>query len=91
MNTQAGGPAAGPVASRPPVRVKHWFGPDNRYLAPVFITCILLACHLSFGILESYQKTVLAIVTSIAADTFDINPVLGTAIAQAWLATIRRL
>jgi SAM-dependent methyltransferase len=30
-------------------------------------------------------------VTSIAADTFEINPGLGTTIAQAWLATIRRL
>jgi cyclopropane fatty-acyl-phospholipid synthase-like methyltransferase len=30
-------------------------------------------------------------VTSIAADTFEINPVLDTTIAQAWLATIRRL
>jgi SAM-dependent methyltransferase len=30
-------------------------------------------------------------VTDIAADTFDINPGFGTAVAQAWLATIRRL
>ena len=80
MNPQAGAPAAGPVASRPPGRVKHWFGPDNRYLAPVFITCILLAGHLSFGILESYQKTVLAIVTSIAAEL-----ALGRLLMRKWL------
>jgi Thiopurine S-methyltransferase (TPMT) len=29
-------------------------------------------------------------VTDIAADTFAINPGLGTPVAQAWLATIRR-
>ena len=44
-----------------------WFRLDNRYIAPLFITCILLVGHLSFGILESYQKTVLAILVSIAA------------------------
>ena len=35
---------------------------DNRYIAPAFITCILLVGHMSFGMLESYQKTLLAIV-----------------------------
>ena len=38
---------------------------DNRYLAPMLITGILVGGHLSFGILESYEKTALAIVTSI--------------------------
>jgi Na+-translocating ferredoxin:NAD+ oxidoreductase RnfD subunit len=41
---------------------------DNRYVAPAFITCILLAGHLSFGMLESYPKTLLAIATSIALE-----------------------
>jgi Na+-translocating ferredoxin:NAD+ oxidoreductase RnfD subunit len=41
---------------------------DNRYLAPGLITCILVAGHLSFGILESWEKTALAIVTSIAVE-----------------------
>jgi Na+-translocating ferredoxin:NAD+ oxidoreductase RnfD subunit len=41
---------------------------DNRYLAPALITCILVAGHLSFGILESYEKTALAIVTSILVE-----------------------
>ncbi|SRR6266849_3362817 len=80
MNTQVGAPAGGTVASRPPNRAKHWFGPENRYLAPVFITCILLAGHLSFGILESYQKTVLAIVTSVAAEL-----ALGGLLMRKWL------
>jgi Na+-translocating ferredoxin:NAD+ oxidoreductase RnfD subunit len=41
---------------------------ENRYLAPAFITCILLAGHLSFGILESYERTALAIVVAIGAE-----------------------
>jgi enediyne biosynthesis protein E5 len=41
---------------------------DNRYLAPALITAILVGGHLSFGILESYEKTALAIVTSILVE-----------------------
>ncbi|HEX8203981.1 MAG TPA: RnfABCDGE type electron transport complex subunit D [Isosphaeraceae bacterium] len=41
---------------------------ENRYLAPVLITLILLAGQLSFGILESYTRTALAIVSSIAME-----------------------
>jgi Na+-translocating ferredoxin:NAD+ oxidoreductase RnfD subunit len=47
---------------------KRFFSFDNRYLPPVFITCILLAGQLSFGILESYTKTALAILTAIAIE-----------------------
>jgi hypothetical protein len=64
----------------PPVKRKPLFSLDNRYIAPAFITCILLAGHLSFGILESYQKTLLAIVTSIA---FEL--VLGQIFFHKWL------
>jgi len=53
---------------------------DNRYLAPAFITCILLAGHLTFGILESYQKTLLAIVTSIGMELM-----LGRIFFRKWL------
>jgi enediyne biosynthesis protein E5 len=52
---------------------------ENRYLAPAFITCILLAGHLSFGILESYQKTALAIVTSIVVESL-----LGRIFSGKW-------
>ena len=41
---------------------------DNRYLPPLLITGILVAAHLSFGILESYEKTAVAIAVSIAAE-----------------------
>jgi Na+-translocating ferredoxin:NAD+ oxidoreductase RnfD subunit len=65
MTRQASVPVLSPQA---PVRKTPWFSLDNRYIAPAFITCILLAGHLSFGILESYQKTLLAIVTSIGLE-----------------------
>jgi len=45
-----------------------WLTLDNRYLAPALITCILIAGHLSFGILEGYEKTVLAIVVAILVE-----------------------
>jgi enediyne biosynthesis protein E5 len=47
---------------------KRFITLDNRYIAPIFITCILIAGHLSFGILESYRTTALAIVASILAE-----------------------
>lgn len=44
------------------------FSIDTRYIAPVFITVILLAAQLSFGVLESYEQTLLAIATSIGVE-----------------------
>jgi len=44
------------------------FGLDHRFIAPIFITFILLVGQISFGILESYPKTALAIITSIAIE-----------------------
>lgn len=41
---------------------------NNRFVPPLFISLILLIGHLEFGILESYQRTVLAIATCIIAD-----------------------
>ena len=41
---------------------------DNRFLPPLLITSILLTAHLSFGILEGWERTGLAIVTAIAAE-----------------------
>src|ERR1700730_10087871 len=58
-------------ASSPAARQFSWkrfFSPENRYLAPAFITCILLAGHLSFGILESYKKTGIAIIASLLTE-----------------------
>lgn len=41
---------------------------DNRFTPPIFITLILLLGNVSFGILESYQKTLLAIVAAMVAE-----------------------
>src|SRR3954453_5112126 len=75
---------ATPIASTPSPAVVPkkvgFFSPENRYLAPIFISCILLAGQLSFGILESYQRTLLAIVTSIAAEL-----ILGKFFFDKWL------
>lgn len=67
-----------PRSTRPP-RWKQWLSLDNRYVPPVFITLILLIGHLSYGILESYQKTLLAIGTSIVAEL-----VLGRIFLGKW-------
>jgi Na+-translocating ferredoxin:NAD+ oxidoreductase RnfD subunit len=59
---------------------KSWITLDNRYVAPAFITCILVAGHLSYGILESYLRTALAIATAIAAELL-----LGRLVYRKWL------
>ena len=59
------------TSTPPPAAPAGWkqlISLDNRYIAPIFITCILLVGHLSFGILESYQRTLLAIVVSIGTE-----------------------
>src|SRR5271169_4112196 len=59
-----------PLTPQPiePASWKRFLSPENRYLAPLFITCILLVGHLSFGILESYKKTGMAIAASLLAE-----------------------
>ena len=52
---------------------------DNRYLVPVLVTAILLIGDLSFGMLESYTGTALAIVTAIATEL-----VLGRIVYGRW-------
>lgn len=49
-------------------RWRRWLSIDNRFVPPLFITLILLVGHLSYGILESYPKTLLAIGTSIVTE-----------------------
>ena len=43
---------------------------DNRFLAPVLITLVLVVGQLSFGFLESWTRTALAIGTSILGSLF---------------------
>jgi Na+-translocating ferredoxin:NAD+ oxidoreductase RnfD subunit len=52
---------------------------DNRFLAPVLVTVVLLVGDLSFGILEGYSRTVLAMVTAIATEI-----VLGRITYRKW-------
>jgi Na+-translocating ferredoxin:NAD+ oxidoreductase RnfD subunit len=52
-----------------------FFSVDNRYLPPLLITTILVVGQLSFGLLESLSRTLLAIGTAMA---FDL--VLGRAV-----------
>jgi Na+-translocating ferredoxin:NAD+ oxidoreductase RnfD subunit len=68
-----------PVTSPPPPAAHKRALFDSRYLAPLFITSILLVGHLTFGILESYPRTLLAIGTSIAAEL-----VLGRIFLRKW-------
>ena len=52
---------------------------DNRYLVPVLVTVILLIGDFSFGMLESYTGTALAIITALATEV-----VLGRAVYGRW-------
>jgi enediyne biosynthesis protein E5 len=58
---------------------RRFLSVDNRFLPPLLITCILVTAHLSFGILESYQRTALAIATAIGAEL-----VMGRLTYGAW-------
>jgi hypothetical protein len=62
-----------------PFQWKRFFSVENRYLAPMFITCILIIGDLSFGILESYKKTGLAILASLLTEL-----ILGRIFTGKW-------
>lgn len=69
-----------PLPAGPPIRNwKRFFTMENRFLPPIFITLILLVGNLSFGILESYTRTLLAIATSIAVEL-----ILGRLVVGKW-------
>src|SRR5689334_17866851 len=53
---------------------------DNRYLAPLFITTILVVGHFAYGILESYERTALAIIAALVTEL-----VLGRIFAGKWI------
>jgi Na+-transporting NADH:ubiquinone oxidoreductase subunit NqrB len=62
-----------------PFQWKRFFSMENRYLAPMFITCILVVGQISFGMLESYNKTGLAIVASLLTEL-----ILGRIFVGKW-------
>lgn len=63
----------------PPSPPRTGFRLDDRYIAPVFITLILLTAQFLYGVLESPWKTALAIITSIA-----VEMVLGRMFSGKW-------
>jgi enediyne biosynthesis protein E5 len=73
-------PVATSVSKPPEAQWKRWLSLDNRYVPPAFITLILLAGQLSYGILESYERTLLAIATSMTLEL-----ILGRIFIGKWL------
>ena len=73
-------PADTSAARQPKALWKQWLTLDNRYVPPAFITLILLAGQVSYGILESYERTLLAIATAIALEL-----ILGRIFLGKWL------
>lgn len=53
---------------------------DNRYLPPLFITTILVVGHFAYGILESYERTALAIAAALVTEL-----VLGRIFFGKWI------
>jgi Na+-translocating ferredoxin:NAD+ oxidoreductase RnfD subunit len=80
MSQSTSEPLPAPKTAALDVPARRKLRVDNRYIAPLFITCILLAGHLSFGILESYKKTALAIVAAMMVEL-----VLGRIFFGKWL------
>lgn len=57
--------------------LRRFFSPQNRYLAPFLITCILLAAQAQYGVLESYTRTLLAIGVAVVVELTLGRLVLG--------------
>jgi Na+-translocating ferredoxin:NAD+ oxidoreductase RnfD subunit len=69
MSRQAGTAAQTQLAPATSTRLlAQFFSAENRYLPPIFITLILVAGNLSFGLLESFSRTALAIATSMVCE-----------------------
>jgi hypothetical protein len=59
--------------------IGRFFSMENRYLVPMFITTILIIGQASFGFLESWSRTFLAIAAAIVTEM-----VLGRLITGQW-------
>jgi enediyne biosynthesis protein E5 len=60
-------PTSSTMTPSPSVGARR-FSFDKRYLAPMLITCILAAGQVSFGFLESYSRTALAMIIALLAE-----------------------
>jgi Na+-translocating ferredoxin:NAD+ oxidoreductase RnfD subunit len=67
------------LTEKPIKQYNGFFHILNKYSAPIFISLILLAGHLSFGILENYTTVILAVLASILTDL-----VLGKIFLGKW-------
>jgi len=54
-----------PLDTTPATKTPRTFGIDNRFLAPILITCILAVADFQYRVLQSYWHTVSAIAASI--------------------------
>jgi hypothetical protein len=70
---------AEPGMSVAAARPKRFLGIDDKFIAPILITCILLVGHAAAGILKSPARTLLAIGTSIIVEL-----VLGYLFTRKW-------
>lgn len=77
MKEVASAPLPSPLAEAKPARWRFRY--DPRFTPPLLITAILLVGQITFGFLESYSRTVLAIVTAIAFEM-----VLGRLFTNKW-------
>jgi enediyne biosynthesis protein E5 len=77
MSQQVVVPDKKPVAKE--ISWRKIFSLDNRFIPPIFITLILLVGNISYGILESWKKTLLAIAVSMLAEM-----VLGKIFLGKW-------
>jgi Na+-translocating ferredoxin:NAD+ oxidoreductase RnfD subunit len=77
--------SAAPLSSAPQSALQRFISPQNRYLPPIFITLILLVSQVSYGVLESFSRTLLAIATAMVFEfalsrlVYKKNPVLASA------------
>ncbi len=65
---QGSGGQAVSTMGQVPARPGRFLTIDNRYLPPILITSILIGANLSFGILEGWERTGLAIVVAIGTE-----------------------
>jgi Na+-translocating ferredoxin:NAD+ oxidoreductase RnfD subunit len=70
--------------------IGRFFSIENRYLPPMLITLILLVGQVSFGLLESFPRTALAIGTSLAVELILSRIVTGkfANLASAYISGI---
>ena len=72
-------PAVSPAPTETATRRPRRFTIDNRYLAPILVTLVLLAGQLSYGFLESWSRTALAIAVAMLVEL-----VLGRLFVGKW-------